>query len=125
MKFLMGILALLVVLGVRQAITDSYVDTVATVSSGGQKTCLEVLGTTTGEEDGKAYVIGNVRNNCSRAVGQTTVVFTVDPESGSRSSGATLYAYVRDLKPGQTRRFKTMFPIPKNRTYHFEGINAF
>jgi hypothetical protein len=128
MKFAIGILALLVVLGIRQAITDTYVETVATVSAGGPAKCLEVRGSTTLEEDGKTYIIGNLRNNCGRSVGQSTVVFSLEPDSASRTggrAGGTLYAYVRDLKSGETRRFKTMFPIPKNRPFHFESINAF
>jgi hypothetical protein len=113
-----GILALLIVLGARQAIQDSYTDTMDAVTKGGPATCLEVRGSTTAEEGGRTYIIGNLRNNCNRAVGQATVVFSVD-------RGGTMYAYVRDLKVGETRRFKTMFPISQNQTYHFESINAF
>ena len=128
MKFVVAILALLVVLGVRQAITDSYAETMATVAKGGPASCLEVRGSTTLEDEGRTYVIGNVRNNCERSVGQVTVVFSLNAPSGAmdaRGSTGTVYAYVRDLKVGETRRFKSMFPIPKDRTYHFEKITAF
>jgi hypothetical protein len=118
MKFVVGILALLVVLAIRQAIIDSYVDTMATVAKGGPASCLKMLGSTTAEEDGQTSIVGNLRNNCDGQVSQVTVVFTVD-------RGGTAYAYVRDLKPGESRRFKTMFPIPKERTYRFERITAF
>jgi hypothetical protein len=120
MKFIVGILALLVVVGVREWIQESYVTTMATVGSGGPAKCLEVLGSTTAEEDGRTSIIGNVRNNCSRQVGQVTISFKFDAPSG-----AIAYAYVRDLKQGETRRFKSAFPVMKGRTYHFDGINAF
>src|ERR1041385_3135391 len=99
----------------------------ATVSSGGPASCLEMLGSTTAEENGVTSIVGNVRNNCDRSVGHVTVVFGLEPPNGARGSrtGGTFYAYVRDLKPSETRRFKTMFPISKNRTYYFEGINAY
>jgi hypothetical protein len=75
------------------------------------------LGSTTAEEGGQASIVGNLRNNCGRQAGQATVVFTVD-------RGGTAYACVRDLKPGETRRFQTMFPISRDRTYRLERITA-
>jgi hypothetical protein len=53
-------------------------------------------------------------------VGQVTISFKFDAPSG-----AIAYAYVRDLKQGETRRFKSAFPVMKGRTYHFDGITAF
>jgi hypothetical protein len=121
MKFaVVGCFAALVVYGVREYIATTYVNTMTTVAKGGAANCLEVLGTTTAQEEGRTSIIGNIRNNCGRPVGQVTVSFKFDPPSR-----AIAYAYVHNLRAGETRRFKSAFPVPNNTTYRFEGINAF
>jgi len=35
------------------------------------------------------------------------------------------YAYSTDIKPGETREFKTAMPVSKNSVHHFGEINAY
>ena len=119
MKVGMGILALLIVLGAREWIRESYVATMATVATGGQSGCLQMLGSTTGEEDGRTAIVGNIRNNCGRKVPHATITFKLVP------SGAVVSAHASDLKAGETRRFKTGMILSRNTIYRFDSISAF
>jgi hypothetical protein len=129
MKFLAGILAVVAIYGVRQYITDSYTTTMAAVAKGGPASCLQMLGSTTAEEDGRTYLVGSIRNNCERRVGQVTVVFSMEHAGSSTrdtwNPSSTVYAYVRDIDRGETRRFKSAFSVPNDRTFRFDRINAF
>jgi len=89
--------------------------------------CLAVLGSTTTEVDGGNYIVGNVQNNCDRSFSNVTVTFKLDRTQGvseSFSEGGA-YAYVRDVKAGESREFKSALPVAKNATFRFDGINAF
>jgi len=79
------------------------------------------------EEEGRTYIIGSVRNNCTRDFGQVTINFKLDrtPGPGGDLPQAIIYAYTRDVNAGETRRFKSFLPIPKRATYRFEGFSAY
>ena len=91
------------------------------------KECLEMLGSTTTEESGSTYIIGDVRNNCERRFSSVTVSFKLDRQSGPSENfpETTIAAYSRDVGPGQTKQFKTVVPISKNSTYRFDAISAY
>jgi hypothetical protein len=38
---------------------------------------------------------------------------------------AIFYAYESDVRPGETRNFKSLFQIGKNAVYRFDGITAY
>ena len=122
MKVALGIVALLIVVGAREWIQEAFVTTITTAAKGGQSACVQMLGSTSSEEDGRTFIVGNVRSNCERSVSSVTLVFKVD---NGRDSEGVAYAYARDLKPGETRRFKSAVTIPKGGTFRFDRINAF
>ena len=89
--------------------------------------CLELVGSTTSEEDGRKYIVGSIKNNCDRSFSHVTVLFKLDRTPGARvdmPEGGT-YAYGRDVKPGDVQRFKSAVPIGGKATYRFDGIRAY
>lgn len=127
MKVASVLLGLIVIFTLRYTYTSWMPSQVIAMSSSKSSSCLALLGSTTSVQDGQNFIIGNVKNNCDRKFGNVTVVFKVDRVSGPTESlpEAIVYAYNRDVKPGETRRFKTVFPISKNSTYRFDGIKAY
>lgn len=127
MKVAGCIFGLLAILGLRAFLQDRYRTVAASVTAGNAASCLTMLGNTTRETGGSTYIVGSIKNDCDRKIGQATIVFkadgSVDSNLGRRE--AILYAYERDLEPGETRQFKTMFPIQKNAAYRFDEITAF
>ena len=96
--------------------------------------------------------MGSIRNNCDQKFGHITIAFKLDRSSGSslhlpetvtspdgrRSQNHTrtfkstielpetvVVAYASDIKPGETRQFKTVTPVSTNTTYRFDSIKAF
>ena len=96
-------------------------------AAGASPTCIDVLGHTTSEQDGATYIIGSVKNGCDRSFSNLTVVFKVDPQSGPMGNlpEGFAQAYVRDIKPGDIRDFKSALPVPREATFRLNGINAF
>jgi hypothetical protein len=127
MKILVPIIGLFAVFAIRSFLQDRYETAITAVATGNASNCLMMLGSTTREEDRSTHIVGSIRNNCDRKVGQVTIVFKVAGKVDSKfnQGEAIHYAYVRDLKPGETRAFKTMFSIGKNDTYRFDSITAF
>jgi len=127
MKGPAGILALIVVLAAGYTARTWFRDYVGAMTGSKGPTCLELAGNTTAEEEGRTYIIGSVRNNCTRGFGQVTINFKLDrtPGPGVDLPQAVIYAYARDVNAGETRRFKSYLPIPKKATYRFEGFNAY
>jgi hypothetical protein len=100
---------------------------IASATSDKAAACLEMIGNTTTEEDGHAYIIGSVRNNCDRTFGNVTVSFKLDRTAGPMENmpEARATGYVRDLAAGQTKSFRTVVPISKDSTYRFDTISAY
>jgi len=100
---------------------------IAARATGKGPACLVMLGNTTREEENLTYIIGSIKNNCDYRIDQVTVLFKLDRMPGPTESlpEAVAYAYVSDVKPGETREFRTALPVSKNSTYHFDGINAY
>ncbi len=96
-------------------------------ATGKAPTCMTVSGYTTAEDEGRTFIVGNLQNNCDRKFDSITVLFKLDRVPGPAESlpEAVVYAYSRDLAPGETRRFKAAFPIASNATFRFDGINAY
>jgi hypothetical protein len=36
-----------------------------------------------------------------------------------------IFAYSRDIQPGETRKFKSAFPISENSTFRFDRISGY
>ena len=127
MKYLAQLIfGLLFILGVRYFVRGVFQGVVhqATTNS---TSCLALLGSTTSEQDGHTYIVGSVRNNCTRQFSSVTVSFKLDRPRGAMQnfSQAIAYAYTRDLKPSETRSFKSAVPLSKDVTYRFDGFNAY
>jgi len=125
MKIAAGILCLL---GIVWVIT-AYGWVGSRLGSVGSKApaCLEVLGSTTSEEDGVTYIVGSLRNTCDTKFSLVTVLFKLDRVSGPMEgmSGGSIYAYSRDVVPGEVRQFKSAIPVSKDSSYRPDGINAY
>jgi len=126
-KVAAAIFGLIAFLALREFLQHQYRTVMTSATTDRVAKCLTMLGSTTREQDGFTYIVGSVRNNCEQKFGSVTVVFKVDPPSGSTGyrSDAIVYAYSRDVQPHETRQFKTMFQISKNATYRFDSIKAF
>ena len=120
-------LGLIVVLAIGYYIRGVVWNHVTSSVTANNSDCLTVLGSTTTEVDGGNYIVGNVQNNCDRSFSNVTVTFKLDGTPGAFESfsGGGAYAYVRDVKAGESREFKSALPVAKNATFRFDGINAF
>jgi len=128
MKFLVSfVFGLLALIAVRSFLQNRYQTVVTGVTTGRTSNCLAMLGSTTREEGRSTYIVGSIRNDCNRTIGHVTVVFKVDGPNDARFNhrDAIFYAYENDVRPGETRMFKTLFQIGKNDTYRFDGVNAY
>jgi hypothetical protein len=98
-----------------------------TSATSDKSACLELLGNTTTEENGVAFIIGSIRNNCDRKFSNVTISFKLDstPRPMDSLPEAGAYAYSRDVQPGQIAQFKSALPVSKNSTYRFDGISAY
>jgi hypothetical protein len=126
MKLPAGILVLIAIFAVIYATRQRLQSYIGSMS-GTAPECLEMLGSTTSEDDGHTYIIGSLKNNCDHAFGSVTVLFTLDRTNGPMGDfpEGSAYAYGRDIQPGETWAFKSALPITTNSSYRFEGINAF
>jgi hypothetical protein len=121
------ILALFAVLALRFFVQDRYKTAMASAVAGATTSCITMGGNTTREIEGSTYIVGTIKNDCNRRFSNVTVVFKVDGELDSKMDRreAIFYAYERDLAPGETRNFKTMFQIRKDATYRFDRITGY
>jgi hypothetical protein len=85
--------------------------------------CLEVLGSTTAEEEGSTFIVGSFKNNCDQGFGSVTILFSLDRTPGPLGDlpEGVAYAYSRDIKAGEIRDFKTALPVSRNATYALTG----
>ena len=137
----------------RYVLREGMQSLVKTVTTDKAAACLQMLGNTTREEERFTYIVGSVRNTCDQKFSSVTITFKLDRTSGSslglpnavpspyRPKGQTqtfkpsespidlpqaiAYAYVSDVKPGETRSFKSAIHIPAISTYRFDAIQAF
>jgi len=121
-----GILTLVFLFALGYVTRHLFRSFITSATSDHAAACLEMLGSTTTEEDGNTYIIGTVRNNCERKFGNVTVTFKLDRQPGPMENlDAPVSAYARDVGPDQTKQFKTAVPISKNSTYRFDAISAY
>ena len=155
MKLIAIILGLVALVAARYALHTGFRSLVISATTDKAATCLAMLGNTTREQEGLTYIVGSIKNNCDQKFGHVTVAFKIDRPSGStvglpeaidpygsrvqsgqtqkfKPSGSTIdlpealvLAYSSDVKPGETRNFKTAMHISANSTYRFDGIKAF
>jgi hypothetical protein len=121
------IVGVFIVLGLRLFLQHQYKTVITEATSGGPASCLTLLGSTTRDENRMTYIVGNFRNDCKRSVSQVTVVFRVPGPADSKfnSRDAVLYAYERNVAPGEVRQFKTMFQAGKNSVSRFDHFAAY
>ena len=120
---LLGLIAFLAVryaflYGVQKAVTSASAD---------RASCVIMVGNTTRDENGLTYIVGSIRNNCDHRVDHVTIGFKLDrpADSNLSRSDVPVYAYSTDVQPGETRQFKTTFPIGKNVIYRYDGMSAY
>ena len=110
--------------------------------------CLELIVSTTQEENGINRIKGTVRNNCKRKYSMVNVEFLLDrssepvnlsPTWSSTRSGARpieqspmasfpelpVTASARNVEPGATAEIETTMPVPRNSSYRVGKINGF
>ncbi len=121
------LIGLIVVVAAIYAVRVGFRTVISSVTQGVSPTCLELVGKTTREDEGRTYIVGSVRNNCTRKYGSVTVVFKLDRQRGpmENMSEGVAYAYIRDVGPGETRAFKSAFPVSKDATFRFDTISAY
>jgi len=113
-------------LALRSLLHDGYRQAITTATTDHTGECLSLVGSTTREEQGRSYIVGSVRNRCEMKFSNVTVAFKLDrPDSKVSLPDAPILAYAKDLKPGETRDFKTQFPIDRKTTFRFDKITAF
>lgn len=121
-----GILVLIAILGVYAArgLFRNYLISMTSAKAPG---CVELLDRTTRDEEGLTFIIGSIQNNCDRKVSNVTVVFKLDrtPGLGESLPEGIVYAYIRDVKPGEIRPFKSALPISRTSTFRFDRISAY
>jgi hypothetical protein len=145
-----GVLCVTTFLGIHYAVNEG-VRRVATAAATDQAAaCLTMLGSTTTVDNGFTYIIGSIRNDCDRKFDNVTIAFKVDSGSaseltapmmssyGSKTSApkmptpskmtmpdSPILAYAKNIKPGETQKFKSYSHIGKNATVRFDGIKGF
>jgi len=126
MKLWGGIVAVLLFLALRWYLNDTYGKVVGAATSN-RAECLSMLGSTTNEKDGGTYIVGSVRNNCDHPILSVTVTFKMQQGYGPNSQWreGNAYAYVSDVKAGETRKFKSAIPVGKNSIIRFDKIIAY
>jgi hypothetical protein len=127
MKVPTGLLVLIAILGVIYAASGVFKDYIISNSTGKGPPCLELLGKSTRDDEGRTYIIGSIRKNCTRKFSSVTVVFKLDRVPGPTESlpEGIAYAYVRDIAPGETRQYKSALPVSRDATFRLDTINAY
>jgi len=118
---------LLALLAVRSFLNDWFRNRFVPSVTGSGAQCLELTGSTTRDQDSGTYIVGSFRNNCDRPYPQVTVSFKLERPSGPTRDlpEAVVSAYERDVKPGETRNFKTAMPVPRNTIFRLDSISGF
>jgi hypothetical protein len=140
------ILAAAALLAVRYVLSRAVKHVVTTVTTDYAAKCLAVLGQTTRVEDGNTFIVGSFKNDCDRKFSHVTVAFALDrsstaakplftpygreapperPQAALDLPQAPIFAYSRDVAPGETREFKSAYSIPENAVFRFESISGF
>jgi len=125
MKVIACIVGLIALIALRSAVQDGFQRTIVAATSDKASTCLEMLGNTTSIENGQTYIIGDIKNSCNRDFLDVTITFKLSRSSGANFREGIAYAYSRDVKPGETRRFKSAIPISNDTVYRFDKIRAY
>jgi len=123
MKFLIGLLVLAAVVAAARLGYSQFIGHVISRSSAKPPVCLELNGYTTTEEEGHTSIIGKVANNCDYEFDTVNVVFLLD-RTAINLSAAPIIGHLRNIKPGQTKDFKTM-PIGRDTSYSFSEMTAY
>jgi hypothetical protein len=140
MKIFLGILTVLALVAFRQYLGDMFTTAVTGAVSADAAECISFLGSTTNEQEGRTYIIGSIRNKCEYRIDSVTIHFkvqrgyedspTYSPVNGRNQTPyrsiqpALEYAYVRDLKPGETQKFKSALPVWNKALVRFDKITA-
>ena len=127
MKVLVAcILGVVGLLGLQSVFHEGFRQTITAATKDRAADCLTLAGSTTREEKGFTYIVGSVRNRCQTKFSNVTIAFKLDrPDTKIALPDAPILAYAKDVKPGETKEFKTAYHIDKKTTYRFDTITAF
>ena len=88
-------------------------------------TCLALVGSTTTYDNGSTYIVGSVKSDCSRTFSSVTVTFKLDSSGNDFGHDRLVFAYGRNIAPGETLEIRTNTPVPFGATYRLDSIHAF
>src|SRR4051794_34084427 len=113
-------------LALRSVLREEFQQFITKATKDHAADCLSLAGSTTREEKGFTYIVGSVRNRCEIKFSNVTVAFKLDrADTKITLPDAPILAYAKDLKPGETREFKSAYHIDKKTTFRFDKITAF
>ena len=119
-------IGMIVALGGAYLLREHFFPAVMSRATRSDSDCVALVGYTTTEEDGRQYVTGSVRNDCGQRVNSVTVLFREDrPGANPDLPSVSVQAYVRSLKPGEAKDFKSALPIAPDAAISFDRISAF
>lgn len=125
-KWIACVLGVIGLLALRSVLHDGFRQAVASATKDRAADCLTLVGSTTREEKGFTHIVGSVRNRCESRFSHVVVAFQLDrPASKVTLPEAPILAYADDVRPGETRSFKTAYSIDKKATFRFDRITAF
>ena len=124
MKVVIGcVLGVVALLGLRSVLHQGFRQTITEATKDRAADCLTLAGSTTREYQRYSYIVGSVRNRCETKFDQVTVTFKLDRASSTLPE-ATIPAYIRNLKPGETKEFRSAHRIDKDTTFRFDRITG-
>lgn len=87
-------------------------------------TCLVLEGSTTTEDNHVTYIIGTVRNGCSRRFLNVNISFKLNPQPNGMVQAGYVTAHASNLEPGQSLEFKTT-GFTNNNGYQLDKLSGF
>src|SRR5262245_48921792 len=142
------VLAIVALIAIRYALREGLRSLVTSVTTDYAAECLTIVGHTTSVQDGSTFITGSFKNSCDKKFSHVTVAFILDsspridvthlwsparsgaapnrePETALNLPKAPILAYSSDVRPGETRQFKSAMSIPENSIYHFDKISGY
>ncbi|HET8547091.1 MAG TPA: hypothetical protein VFL57_03765 [Bryobacteraceae bacterium] len=123
MKLPANVLAVVAFLAIVYAVSGWVQSYLVSATAARAASCLELLGSTTVEEQGITRIAGSIRNNCGRKYLAVQVSFKLDRTDKSGLPPAFVFADGHDLAPGAIWEFRTS-PVAKSTAYHVDEISG-
>ena len=147
MKLRTLVLGIIAFLAIRYALREGVRSVLTSATTDHAAKCLVMHGYTTSFQDGSTFIVGSFKNNCDRKFSHVTVAFMLDrsgtsviqmwsplrsgtapkraPQTALDLPPVPIFAYSSDIQPGETRKFKSAFPISEDSTFRFDRISGY